>query len=115
MGQLIVLTTPELELGYRLAGVMTHAVDSARETEHTLHDLLEAGAEGDVIAVHEPFFQKLDGPLRQRIDAILSPLVIALPAGREADVDAERRAQLLRMLWQAVGYQMTFDSDTDPS
>ena len=115
MGQLIVLTTPELERGYRLAGVTTHAVDSTRETEQTLHDLLEAGAEGDVIAVHEPFFQNLDSPLRQRIDASLSPLVIALPGGRGADVEAERRAQVLRMIWQAVGYEMTFDSDTDSS
>ena len=32
-----------------------------------------------------------------------------LPAGAEADVEAERRGRLLRMLWQAVGYEMTFD------
>lgn len=115
MGRLIVLTTPELEVGYRLAGVATHTVDSTIETEHTLHDLLDASAEGDVIAVHEPFFQELDRPLRQRIDAILTPLVIALPAGRHADVEAERRARLLRMLWQSVGYEMTFDPGKDTS
>ena len=115
MGRLIVLTTTELEVGYRLAGAATRVVDSADETEHALHELFETSAGGDVIAVHEPFFQKLDGPLRQRIDAILSPLVIALPAGRKADVEAERRARMLRLLWQSVGYEMTFDPGKETS
>ena len=113
MGRLIVLTTADLELGYRLAGVTTQAVDSTTEAEQALHQLLDAEAEGDVIAVHEPFFNEFDRPMRRRIDASASPLVIALPAGRYADVEAERRARLLRMLWQAVGYQMTFDPGKD--
>ena len=108
MGRLIVITTPERELGYRLAGVTTRALGSAREAEAAVGDLLDAGA-GDVIALHEPFFDALAPPLRRRIDALASPLVVALPAGAEADVEAERRGRLLRMLWQAVGYEMTFD------
>jgi vacuolar-type H+-ATPase subunit F/Vma7 len=108
MGRLIVITTPEREPGYRLAGAATRALGSAREAESAIHDLLDAGA-GDVIALHEPFFEELAPPLRRRIDALASPLVVALPAGAEADVEAERRGRLLRMLWQAVGYEMTFD------
>jgi len=108
MGRLIVLTTPELELGYRLAGVATRAVASSADAEKALQELLDAGAD-DVIAVHEPFFHELDRPLRRRIETLTSPLVVAMPAGRDADVEAERRARLLRMLWQAVGYEMTFD------
>jgi vacuolar-type H+-ATPase subunit F/Vma7 len=113
MGRLIVLTTADLELGYRLAGVATKTVDSTVEAEHALQRLLDAEAEGDVIAVHEPFFHELDRSLRRRIDASASPLVVALPAGRHADVEAERRVRLLRMLWQAVGYEMTFDPGKD--
>ncbi len=108
MGRLIVLTTPESELGYRLAGVATRSVGSSVEAARALEELLATGAD-DVIAVHEPFFHELDRPLRRRIEALTSPLVVAMPAGRDADVEAERRARLLRMLWQAVGYEMTFD------
>jgi len=108
MGRLIVLTTPELEVGYRLAGVATHVVASSAEAEHALHELLDTEAD-DVIAVHEPFFHDLGRPLRRRIETLTSPLVVAMPAGRDADVEAERRARLLRMLWQAVGYEMTFE------
>jgi vacuolar-type H+-ATPase subunit F/Vma7 len=112
MGRLIVLTTPELEPGYRLAGVATRTADSAAEAERTLLELLEAGAD-DVIAVHEPFFHDLDRSLRGRLDTLATPLVVAMPGGRDADVEAERRARLLRMLWQAVGYEMTFEEGED--
>ena len=77
-----------------------------------LDELLDAGAEGDVVAVHEPFFNELDAPLRRRIDSLVSPLVVALPGGEGADAEAERRAQHLRVLWEAVGYEITFDRQT---
>lgn len=108
MGRMIVLTTPELELGYRLAGVATRPVGSSAEAAQALQELLDRD-EDDVIAVHEPFFHDLERPLRRRIETLASPLVVAMPAGRDADVEAERRARFLRMLWQAVGYEMTFD------
>jgi vacuolar-type H+-ATPase subunit F/Vma7 len=113
MGRLIVLTTPELAPGYRLAGAATRAIDSVAEAAESLQKLLADGAEGDVVAIHEPFFNGLDAPLRRRIDSLVSPLVIALPGGAGAHAEAERRAQHLRVLWEAVGYQITFDPADD--
>jgi vacuolar-type H+-ATPase subunit F/Vma7 len=109
MGRLIVLTTPELAPGYELAGAATRVIESAGEAAETLKQLLAADAEGDIIAVHEPFFNALEDSLRRRIDALVSPLVVALPGGEGAHAEAERRAQHLRILWEAVGYQITFD------
>ncbi len=109
MGTLIVLTTRELEPGYRLAGVATRAADSGEEASTMLTAILDAGAEGNVIAVHEPFFNGFDAHLRRRIDALVSPLVVALPGGEDAEAEGERRARQLRMLWQAVGFEITFD------
>jgi len=115
MGHLTVVTTPELEPGYRLAGVATRSVDSADEAAERLSELLDQldDGEGDVIAVHEPFFNELPGALRRRIDSLTSPLVVALPGGEGAYVEAERRAQHLRILWAAVGYQITFEREGD--
>jgi vacuolar-type H+-ATPase subunit F/Vma7 len=115
MGRLIVLTTPELEPGYRLAGVEARPLGSAAEAAERLHELLDQPGEedGDVIAVHEPFFNELPGVLRRKIDSLASPLVVALPGGEGASVEAERRAQHLRILWEAVGYQITFDREGD--
>ena len=65
MGHLIVVTTPELEPGYRLAGVATRSLDSASEAAELLNELLEQPGEGDVVAVHEPFFNELPAALRR--------------------------------------------------
>lgn len=113
MGHLIVLTTPELEPGYRLAGVATRSLDSAGEAAEVLQELLAEPGEGDVVALHQPFFDELPALLRRRIDSLTSPLVIALPGGEGAYVEAERRAQHLRILWEAVGYQIAFDGEGD--
>ena len=80
MSRLLVLTTPERELGYRLAGVTTRAVGSAREAEAAARRSPRARGR-DVIALHAPYFDALAPPLRRRIDALASPLVVALPAG----------------------------------
>ena len=116
MGRLIVFTTAELEPGYRLAGVAARALASADDAAEQLFELLDRpgeSEEGDVVAVHEPFFNELPAGLRRRIDSLASPLVIALPGGEDASIEAERRAQHLRILWEAVGYQITFDRDGD--
>jgi vacuolar-type H+-ATPase subunit F/Vma7 len=115
VGRLIVVTTPELEPGYRLAGVATRVTESLDEAAHTLRELLAEGVEGDVVAVHEPYFNELDPHLRREIDSLVSPLVVALPAGDESEAEGERRARLLRMLWQAVGFEITFDRRDETS
>jgi vacuolar-type H+-ATPase subunit F/Vma7 len=111
MGHLIVVTTSELEPGYRLAGAATRSVDSAAQAAEVLQGLLEQPSEGDVVAVHEPFFNDLPVVLRRKIDSLTSPLVVILPGGAGANIEAERRAQHLRILWEAVGYQISFDRE----
>lgn len=113
MGHVTVVTTPELEPGYRLAGVATRSVDSAVDTAELLHELFERPGDGDVVAVHEPFFLALPDALRRRIDSLVSPLVVVLPGGEGANAEAERRARHLRILWEAVGYQIAFDRRGD--
>jgi vacuolar-type H+-ATPase subunit F/Vma7 len=115
MGHLIVLTTRDLEPGFRLAGVTTRPLDSAGEAAELVGELIAQPDDGDVIAVYEPYYNELPAGLRRRIDALASPLVIALPGGEGAGVEAERRAQHLRILWEAVGYQITFDRTEDPA
>ena len=102
------VTTPPFLPGYRPPGAATRSLDSASEAAELLNELLEQPGEGDVVAVHEPFFNELPAALRRRIDSLTSPLVVVLPGGEGAHVEAERRAQHLRILWAAIGYQITF-------
>jgi vacuolar-type H+-ATPase subunit F/Vma7 len=111
MTRLIVLTAPDLTLGYRLAGAATVAVGSPEETAEALRELVDEEGERGVIAVHEPYHARLDPQLRRRFDETTEPLVVALPAGKGADAGVERKKRLSRMLWQAVGYEITFDAE----
>uniref|UniRef100_UPI00389A4BB6 V-type ATP synthase subunit F n=1 Tax=Rubrobacter marinus TaxID=2653852 RepID=UPI00389A4BB6 len=109
MSRLIVLTTPDLAPGYRLAGAATVGVASPQEAEATLLELVDG--EGGVIAVHEAYHARLDRELRRRFDETLSPLVVPLPEGEAHEAEGGRRERLLKMLWQAVGYEITFDAE----
>ena len=67
--------------------------------------------EDGVIAVHAPYFHALERPLRRKLDALDKPLVVALPAGTTIEQSQDRREQLLQMLRQAVGYEITFGQE----
>jgi vacuolar-type H+-ATPase subunit F/Vma7 len=109
VSRLLVLTTQELAVGYRLAGAATVEVGSPDETEQRLVELLEQ--ERGVIAVHGPYYYALSRSLRRRLDTTGRPLVVALPAGTVTEEADERRERLLQMLRQAVGYEITFGDE----
>lgn len=109
--RLVVLTSPDLVLGYQLAGASTFTVDSPEETAEMLRELVDKRGERGVIAVHEPYHAQLDRKLRRRFDETTEPLVVPLPAGEGVEAGRERKQRLSRMLWQAVGYEITFDSE----
>jgi len=109
MSRLLVLTTRELAVGYRLAGATTVEVGSTAETRATLEELLDS--EDGVIAVHAPYFNALPPPLRRQLDSLRTPLVVALPAGTATEQVADRRQRLLELLRQAIGYEITFGDE----
>jgi vacuolar-type H+-ATPase subunit F/Vma7 len=107
--RLLVLTTRELAVGYRLAGTATLEVTSPEETQARIVELLQH--EQGVIAVHAPYFHALSRQLRRRLDATDKPLVVALPAGTTTEEAEDRRDRLLQMLRQALGYEITFGDE----
>ena len=109
MSRLLILTTRNLAVGYRLAGATTIEVASTTQTAATLEELLVD--EDGVIAVHAPYFDALPTPLRRRLDALRTPLVVPLPAGTASEQVGERRQRLLELLRQAIGYEITFGEE----
>lgn len=109
MSRLLILTTRDLAVGYRLAGATTVEVASAVQAAATLEELLVD--EDGVIAVHAPYFDALPRPLRRRLDALRTPLVVPLPAGTASEPVGERRQRLLEQLRQAIGYEITFGDE----
>ena len=109
--RMLVLTVDELAVGYRLAGADVMVVSDVADASQKLRELLDAREEVGVIAIHEPFLVAFDATLLRRVDRTLPPLVVALPAGEQKHGDPGRRERLLQRLQQAVGYEITFDSE----
>jgi vacuolar-type H+-ATPase subunit F/Vma7 len=109
MSRLLILTTRELAVGYRLAGAAALEVASTDEAQAALEELL--GHEDGVIAIHAPYFYALPRLLRRRLDGLRAPLVVPLPAASAGEHAEERRRRLLELLRQAIGYEITFGED----
>lgn len=111
MSRVVVITTPQLATGYRLSGVATIPAANAGEAAAELRELVDGRGERGVIAMHEPYHSELDREMRRRFDETYEPLVVALPSGEGTPEDGGRRERFLKMLWQAVGYEITFDAE----
>ncbi|MFI7426879.1 V-type ATP synthase subunit F [Micromonospora sp. NPDC049836] len=109
MSRLLVLTTRDLAVGYRLAGANTVEVASAAQTAAVLEGLL--AVEDGVIAVHAPYFHALPTRLRRRVDSLRIPLVVSLPTGTASEPVTDRSQRLLELLRQAIGYEITFGDE----
>jgi vacuolar-type H+-ATPase subunit F/Vma7 len=106
----LVVTPPELESGFRLAGVPTVPATSAAEALAHVEQALAAAMEG-VVAVHEPFLDAVDEADRARFERSVAPVILPLPAGRGAPDEERRRARISAMLRRAVGYHITFGEE----
>lgn len=116
MARLIIVTTPELTPGFRLAGVTTLTASSAREASAIVRDLIDGGEKG-VIGLHAPYWANMDRDLRRRLEGMVNPVVITLPAGTQniTGGQGERRAAITALLRRAVGYKITFPGEDDES
>jgi vacuolar-type H+-ATPase subunit F/Vma7 len=106
----IVLVPPELETGFRLAGVEAITVSTAPEALETMERLTEAGT-GGVIAVYEPFLAEMPDARRAAYEASTFPVVMPLPEGLERHDVESNRARISAMLSRAVGYHITFGEE----
>lgn len=107
MAQLVLVSPPDQEAGWRLAGVRVRVAHDATEAAAVLRELLEEESAG-VVGVHEPFWEALDPGLRRVLERRVRPVFVAVPSGESADAAAMRRARLAESLRRAVGVQFTF-------
>lgn len=107
MARVVVVTSPELAAGYRLAGAATRSVDDAREAGRVLRELGRS-ADVAVVAVHEPYLLAQDPATRRALEAQLYPVVVALPAGEPGGPGESRAERIAAMMRRAIGYHMSF-------
>jgi len=110
---LVVVVPEDLASGFRLAGATVESPADADEAAERVRELFAGGDEG-VIAVYEPWLQSFSHPLREHLEGSISPVVVPLPSGLEAEGGPARRARLAALLQRAVGYHITFEEEAAP-
>jgi vacuolar-type H+-ATPase subunit F/Vma7 len=107
MARLLLLTTSDLEPGYRLAGARVRVVGDAAEAAAAVREAVDGGETG-VIGVHEALWDAFDPALQRALQRQISPVVVSVPSGEHAQSAALRRARLAEALRRTVGVQFTF-------
>jgi vacuolar-type H+-ATPase subunit F/Vma7 len=107
---LVVVVPSELEAGFHLAGVETVVADDTDEAVARLEQLLAGNPRG-VVAVYEPYLDRLPPERLGDLAGRMEPVVVPLPAGLEARDEESHRARISAMLSRAVGYHITFGEE----
>lgn len=107
---LIVVVPPELETGFRLAGVETVNASRSEEASRVLTRILDDRGWA-LVAVYEPLLAGMSRAERERLESSLMPVVVPLPAGLEERDEESHQARISAMLRKAVGYHITFEEE----
>jgi vacuolar-type H+-ATPase subunit F/Vma7 len=105
-----VVIPPDLEPGFRLAGVTVRVAADATEAATAVAELIADGERG-VIAVYEPYLHDFDPGRREQWEASVSPVIVGLPSGLGVERIAGRRTRIAGLLQRAVGYHITFGDE----
>lgn len=110
MGRLIVVTTPDIALGFQLAGVETFAVETPKDAQALLQQLL-ATDEDSLIAVCQELLADVPPRLQQRIAASYRPVVMPIPGGAPTVTGEGRQRYIAELIRRAVGFHITFGAE----
>jgi vacuolar-type H+-ATPase subunit F/Vma7 len=106
----MVITTPELALGFQLAGVETFAVGDVEQAEAMLRKLL-AGDEASLVIVRRELLQAMSPRLQHQVEACYRPVVMDIPGGMPTLPGESRRRQINELVRRAIGFQITFGAE----
>jgi vacuolar-type H+-ATPase subunit F/Vma7 len=110
MARLVVLTSPSLADGFRLAGCATVVSASGGPAATALRRLTATDDVG-VLLVTADLWTSVDHRLRGTLERLARPVVAPVPAG--AAGEGLTRAQLLgEMLERAIGYRIELSRGT---
>jgi len=106
MPRLVVVSSPALADGFRLAGVATHVARAGPEVTRALNAVIGQSDVG-LALVTSDLWASLDDRLQADVERLGRPIVMPIPAGAVTDVTT-RRQILGEMLERAIGYRIEF-------
>ncbi len=113
MARLTILVPSEVAAGFRLAGVGVVEADDAAGAAASLERLV-ADPEVGVIGVHASLLAGMDAARRRKLEDLVAPVVVSVPAGHADTAAGDHRARLASLLQRAIGFRISFGEGDEP-
>lgn len=105
MYKILVITQDEFGLGFRLAGVRTHAVNDSEEAREKMIEQLDSEEYG-VILIDEELAEDFDDKLKKRLSESTTPLVVMTPVRKEFEEEIYSADEFSRFVAGIIGYEI---------
>jgi len=110
MSRLLVITRPDLAVGFHLAGVNAYGAETAEAAQELITGWLEAGESG-LVAIDDGILEYLDAGVLARLEESPRLLYIAIPGGQPLGPQISQRHRIAAMIRQAIGFHITFKGE----
>ncbi|MFW5943043.1 MAG: V-type ATP synthase subunit F [Chloroflexota bacterium] len=107
MSRLLIITSPFLVPGFRLAGADAYGVEDPETAEALIGDWLDADESG-LLAIDEGILETLSPAIIARLQAAERLPFLAIPGVSATVSEATRRARTAQMIRRAAGFHITF-------
>ncbi|MFW5942958.1 MAG: V-type ATP synthase subunit F [Chloroflexota bacterium] len=107
MSRLLIITSPFLVPGFRLAGADAYGAEDPETAEALISGWLDAGESG-LLAVDEGILETISPEIVARLRTAERLPFLAIPGVSATVSDATRRARTAQMIRRAAGFHITF-------
>lgn len=112
MGQLFIITRPELTTGFHLAGVEAYGVEDVEAAQEWIERWLSAGETG-LLAIDDGLLAHMDASFLKRLSSCENLPYLAIPGGEPLGPQASRRHRIATLIRQAIGFHITFKGEEE--
>lgn len=110
MSRLLVVTRPELAVGFSLAGVEAYPAPDVESAVELIEGWLSAGESG-LLAVDDALLAKMDAKFLRRLEAAEQMPFLAIPGGEGAGEAVYRHRRISDLTHRAVGFHSIFKTE----
>lgn len=105
MADIVMIVPPDFEAAFRLAGARVLAAADASTARALLTEAL-ADPDAGVVGYADVFDEALNAADRRSIERRYRPVVVPVPTSPARAPEGSRRAYLLDLIRQAIGYRV---------
>jgi vacuolar-type H+-ATPase subunit F/Vma7 len=113
MSQLLVITRPDLGMGFQLAGVETFCVEDVEAAQELISTWLEE--EANLLAIDDGLLELMDPVFIKRLESCEHLPYLSIPGGKPLGSEATRRYRIAEMIRQVIGFHITFKGEEEES